>query len=151
MSRKKLDKPPVIQDLALRREFLGLTENGYTPSRARKQLNIPPSLLTLWMRDPDFKLEYQAAYEAGTDRLEDEAFRRAHDGVKKPVFQQGEKVGTVVEYSDNLMRDLLKARRPEKFRENAPVITTNVAVSQEVDSLELAKAISLLIEEQKVQ
>lgn len=151
MPKSAKSKPPVIRDLPLKRRFLELTENGYTPSRARKELGVAPALLTEWMRDPDFKLEYQAAYEAGSDRLEDEAYRRAHDGVSKPVFQQGECVGHVQEYSDTLMRDLLRARRPDKFRENAPVVNTNIALVQEPDDRELAKALTLLIAESKTQ
>lgn len=55
--------------------------------------------------------------DLGTDALEDEAVRRAHEGVLKPVFQQGKEVGHVREYSDALMVTMLKARRPEKFKD----------------------------------
>ena len=51
--------------------------------------------------------------------LEDEARRRALQGVEKPVFREGRQVGTVTEYSDTLLIFLLKARRPEKFRDRA--------------------------------
>ena len=57
------------------------------------------------------------ARDAGTDLLEDEAWRRAYSGTERPVFQNGALVGKTREYSDLLMELLLKGRRPEKFRD----------------------------------
>jgi hypothetical protein len=71
--------------------------------------------------DADFAKAWDDAYEEGTDVLEQEAFRRAAEGVEKPVFQGGVLVGTVREYSDHLMLALLKARRPQHFRERVSV------------------------------
>lgn len=59
--------------------------------------------------------------EAGTDALEDEARRRAFDGVKRPIYHGGKRVGYVLEHSDPLLMFLLRARRPEKYRERAVV------------------------------
>lgn len=67
--------------------------------------------------DPAFAAAMAEALEVATDDLEGEARRRAKDGVEKPVFQGGEQVGTVREYSDTLLIFLLKAHRPEKYRE----------------------------------
>jgi hypothetical protein len=53
-------------------------------------------------------------------RLEDEAVRRAYEGVERPVFQGGKQVGVVREYSDTLLIFLLKALRPEKYRGVVP-------------------------------
>lgn len=50
--------------------------------------------------------------------LEDEAVRRAHEGLRKPVRYKGKIVGYETEYSDSLMLALLKANNPEKFREH---------------------------------
>lgn len=68
--------------------------------------------------DADFKARWDEAVEAGIDLMEDEALRRAKDGVTKPVYYQGEVCGEVQEYSDTLLIFQLKARRPEKYREN---------------------------------
>lgn len=57
------------------------------------------------------------AFEQSIQRMEVEAQRRAVDGTRKPVYYKGVKVGAVQEYSDNLMMFLLKARRPEVYRE----------------------------------
>jgi hypothetical protein len=37
--------------------------------------------------------------------------------VKRPIYQGGKLVGHDVVYSDNLLLALLKARRPEKYRD----------------------------------
>jgi len=67
--------------------------------------------------DPAFAKAWAEAVELGTDALEDEAIRRGKDGVLKPLVSGGKIVGTVREYSDGLLNTMLKARRPEKFRE----------------------------------
>ena len=60
----------------------------------------------------DFAQRWEEAYEAGCDRIEDEAFRRATQGVEKPVYQGGVLVGTITEYSDTLMGLLMRGKRP---------------------------------------
>ena len=69
-------------------------------------------------RDPVFAAEWDDALEHACDLLEAEARRRALEGCDKPVFYQGEQCGVIREYSDTLAIVLLKAHRPEKFREN---------------------------------
>lgn len=64
-----------------------------------------------------FSEAWEAALELGTDRLEDEAVRRGVHGTLKPVYQGGKKVGDVREFSDILLIFMLKARRPERFKE----------------------------------
>jgi len=63
----------------------------------------------------DFADRYRAAEEAGTDIIEQEAIRRAVDGVDRPVYQQGTLVGHTTEYSDSLMGLMLRGRRPSRF------------------------------------
>ena len=66
--------------------------------------------------------KFRAAFEEVRGALGDvalaEAVRRAIDGVEKPVFHKGERVDTVVEYSDALLLAILRATRPE-FRDAA--------------------------------
>ena len=52
------------------------------------------------------------------DALEAEARRRAVEGVRKPIYCQGEICGTVREYSDTLLFFLLKGAMPEKYRDD---------------------------------
>ena len=67
--------------------------------------------------DPDFRARWEEAVEESTDRLEKEAYRRAHDGCEKPIYHQGAECGRVKEYSDTLLIFLMKGRRPEKYRD----------------------------------
>lgn len=62
-----------------------------------------------------FKKEWDEAEQEACDRLEEEARRRAVDGVKKFVYYKGKPVGKINEYSDLLLICLLRAHRPEKF------------------------------------
>ena len=74
--------------------------------------------------DPAFAAAWDSAIEDGTDLLEDEARRRALEGVEELIVTMGKIArnddGTpllVRRLSDTLMLALLKARRPEKYRE----------------------------------
>lgn len=67
--------------------------------------------------DEDFAKAWDDALEEAMDGLEEAAWTRAKDGHQRPVFQGGQHVGDVTEYSDTLMITLLKAHRPDKYRE----------------------------------
>ena len=51
--------------------------------------------------------------------MEDEALRRALNGTQRPVYQQGQLVGYIQEFSDTLMIFQLKARRKDKYSEKS--------------------------------
>jgi hypothetical protein len=68
-------------------------------------------------RDPAFKAACDEAIEIATDALEQEARRRALDGWEEPVFYRGEEVGRMRAYSDRLLELLLKAHRPDKYKD----------------------------------
>lgn len=74
------------------------------------------------MRDDsnEFALAWDIAKLIGAEALEDEAIRRAHDGVDEPVFYQGKAVGAVKKYSDTLLIFLLKGAMP-KYREYSKI------------------------------
>ena len=70
-------------------------------------------------RDPAFAAAWEDAEEAAVDRLEDEARRRALEGVPEPLVSAGKLVRDydgqpviIRRYSDNLLLALIKARRP---------------------------------------
>lgn len=71
--------------------------------------------------NPEFDKAFLEAREYAMDMLEGEARRRAFSGTPKPVFYKGKQVGEVKEYSDLLLIFLLKANRPEKYREKTDV------------------------------
>jgi hypothetical protein len=68
--------------------------------------------------DAKFSAAWDNAIESAIDLMEAEARRRAMKGMLKPGFYKGEKCGSVREYSDRLLMFLLKAYRPERFRDN---------------------------------
>lgn len=72
-------------------------------------------------RNEDFAIAWHDVEEETTERMEREAIRRAAEGVEKPVFQGGQHVGSIREYSDTLLIFMLKARRPEVYRDNVHV------------------------------
>lgn len=67
--------------------------------------------------DPEFAKMWADAVEVAVDKLEQEAWHRATHGVEKPIVHKGEVVGIVREPSDRLTELLLKAHRPEKYRD----------------------------------
>lgn len=80
--------------------------------------------------DPVFAQAMADALDDAVDALELEARRRALDGCERPVYHQGAQCGTILEYSDTLMIFLLKAHRPDKYRERSEVKHTGqVAVT----------------------
>jgi len=93
-------------------------------SQACRDSEVSRPTVYEWLKyDPDFRPLFEDAKEVACDILEEEARRRACEGVQKPVFGSlghgagSGQIGTVREYSDTLMIFLLKAARPEKYRE----------------------------------
>lgn len=86
----------------------------------------------LMERDEAFNEACQEARKQAAELLEDEAWRRAVTGVSKPVYQSGQLVGAVQEYSDTLLIFLMKGAMPGKYRERhevsgpggGPIVTT---------------------------
>lgn len=77
--------------------------------------------------DEEFAAEWDEAVEEGTDLLEDEARRRATEGLVQYKFDKhGDPLQNPVtggpyferQYSDTLLIVLLKSRRPNKYRDN---------------------------------
>lgn len=71
----------------------------------------------LRQNDEVFAEAWKEALEESVDLAESEMHRRAFKGTIKPVYQGGAKVGAIREYSDTLAIFLMKAHRPEKYRE----------------------------------
>ncbi len=66
------------------------------------------------------------------DRLEAEAVRRAYAGYDRPIYQRGELVGYERVYSDMLLKMLLGAAKPDKYRERVDVSGTVEQVVRQV-------------------
>lgn len=116
----------------VRATILAQLAAGYSMDAAARAAGVARQSVWQWRQeDPEFHAAFEQAYEQGTDVFEDEARRRAVEGTDKPIYQRGECVGTVREFSDGLLTLLLKARRPEAYRERQDVqlgVTGEVAV-----------------------
>lgn len=112
------------------RSFLEGLGHGLSISGAAKVAGVARSTVYEWRAaDEAFAKAWDDALEEGSDILEDEALRRAVHGVSRQVaIGSGprQKIVDLVEYSDVLLIFLLKARRPERFRENVHVRTEGV-------------------------
>lgn len=109
--------------------YLAARARRGTLSGASRAARISPNTVYQW-RETDQPGGYTAeeflaleiaAKNTHTEMLEEEADRRGHDGVLKPVFQGGKLAGKVREYSDTLLIFRLKALAPEKYRERQEV------------------------------
>ncbi len=96
--------------------FLDNLAEGATVRAAAQQAGVARSTVYAHRAaDAEFAEAWDDAYEAGNDQLEDEAHRRAVEGVDEPVFHRGEIVGHVTKYSDQLLMFLLRGRRPDRY------------------------------------
>jgi hypothetical protein len=72
-------------------------------------------------KSPVFAAQWDEAIDEAVDTLEEAAWGRARDGVQRedPIFYQGEQVGSKIirEYSDTVLLALLKAHRPNLYRD----------------------------------
>ena len=89
-----------------------------SPSQLRRPSIDQDAYLHHWRyKHEDFAAQWDEAMQVAVDALEAEARRRAVEGVDEPVYYKGQLIDTIKKYSDNLLITLLKAHRPEKFRE----------------------------------
>lgn len=108
-----------------KRAFLvSFAERGNV-TRSVQDARISRALHYHWLdTDPDYLKAFAEAREMAADNLEDEAWRRGHDGVKEVVLYQGELVMVEGEtlyritYSNDLLKTLLRANRPWKYAEH---------------------------------
>ncbi len=92
---------------------LGVVTHAATAAKIDRDLHYK------WMKsDPAYAEAFTDAETRAIDTLEREAWRRAVEGNKRPVFHQGKKCGELTEYSDVLLIFLLKGRFPERYREH---------------------------------
>lgn len=111
-----------IQSRSLRKLFLELYRKIGKASVVLRQMGLSRAWLDKWRnRSPDFLAAMGLAHEDFIDGIEEEARRRAVDGVVKDVYHHGRVVGKEKVYSDRLLAMMLKAHRPDVYRENSRV------------------------------
>jgi hypothetical protein len=112
------------QEAARKRAFLEAYAERGNVNGAARDVGIDRSAHYRWLKE-DVSGEYRAAFvEAegkAADALEQEARRRALIGTEKPVYQNGQLVGSIREYSDTLLIFLMKGAMPHKYRERVDV------------------------------
>ena len=72
-----------------------------------------------WMKCPVYAHVFELQRQRSIDIYEDEAHRRAVDGIDEPVYQGKELVGYKNKKSDELLKTLMK-HRDTSYRENQP-------------------------------
>ena len=72
-------------------------------------------------RDADFAAQWDDALEEACDKLEEEAWNLALHGTTRPIFYKGKECGEVVQHDSGMIKYLLGANRPAKYRENYSV------------------------------
>jgi hypothetical protein len=117
-ARKRV-RSPITR--AARERFLAHLGNGHTikSSAAAAAPKVPGTKAWYRLRktDAEFAELWDEALEEGIQQLEEEARRRAVEGVTVPIMYRGEQVASVQEFSDTLLIFLLKAKRPEVYRD----------------------------------
>ena len=117
-------------EAARQKAFLIHFANSGNVSNAAKATKICRRLPSKWRQeDPDgFGAEFDEAREAFCGELENEARRRAIDGINEPIVYQGliatDKKGkpvTIKRYSDALLMFLMKGNMPLKYRDRTAV------------------------------
>ena len=112
-----------------RARFLKILASSGNVSLAAHTAKISRGSLYHWReRDKGFAAAWLEAIEVATDALEAEARRRAIEGVETAIVHGGRMVRddagnplTIRRYSDTLLALLLRAHRPEKYRDK-PVL-----------------------------
>src|SRR5258708_1551551 len=88
-------------------------------------------------RKSSYAAAFADAHEEACDSLEQEARRRATEGVDEPVFYQGKECGTVRRYSDTLLIFLLKGALPSKYKDRVEQHITGKGVLGDLTDEEL--------------
>jgi hypothetical protein len=110
---------------AKKRAFLEAFKRCASISKAARLAKVNRATHYDWMQDEDYAKEFESAKPIAAQALEDEAVRRANQGVLKPVYYQGKKVGSIREYSDTLLIFLLKGALPDKYKERVASTLAN--------------------------
>jgi hypothetical protein len=143
-----------------RQKFIEVLREIPNPSEAARRAGVSRGhAYRVKGTDEEFAQAWLAALEEGVDKAEREAWRRGVEGVPRPVYgnmgedDKGRKLGTGIvgitpEFSDRMLELLLKAHRPDKFRERYSVEDDRQA-SVDERILAVAKNIEQLVREGK--
>lgn len=108
--------------LIKRYAFLAALTEGHTVKHAAALCGVAP--VTVYAHrnaDPAFAALWDEALELGIQVMEQEARRRAVDGTDKMIVSAGKVLGMERQYSDALLMFLLKAKRPDVYRDTVNI------------------------------
>ncbi len=113
-----MPKMKSIRTARRRARFLAVLAECALVARAAGAAGAARGSFYRWRyEDPTFAADWDRALAIGILTLEDEAIRRARDGVATPVYYGGKRVGMTRKPSDALLMFLLRAHRPGLYRE----------------------------------
>ena len=111
-----------------KRFVAGLAETGNVTTAVKMAGTSRTRAYELRKTDQAFAAAWGEAEQAAADKLEAETWRRAVEGIEEPLVSGGKLVRddngqpvAIRRYSDQLLIALLRAHRPEKFRERTAV------------------------------
>lgn len=118
----KPDDPNRVFHEENRNEFLRIYAQVGSISKVCQIMGIGRRTVQMYaQKHPEYRERMNEAKEECTERMEAEAIRRGTDGYEEPVFYKGVQVSTIRKFSDILLIFMLKALRPEVYRENTNV------------------------------
>lgn len=128
---RRLPRHTLAQSARAKHAFLTCYAEWANVSHACQLAGVARRNVYYWQEhDPEFAAAFHIAESAATERLEREAWRRAVEGTpyERTSYWHGEPVGTdhKIEYSDQLLMLLLRARKPETYREKVDVSVSQV-------------------------
>jgi hypothetical protein len=98
--------------------------------------------------DPVYEAAFARAKDIAANTLEDEAIRRARDGVTRAVYHQGQVVGEELVYSDTLLIFLLKGAMPARYGQPIQAnITLRIQQAAQAVADELGIDVQLILQE----
>ena len=110
--------------------FLEAIAQGLSVNHAAKKADVHFTRVHALRREnEDFRKQWNQAAELSVELLEQEAQRRAYHGTLKPVFYKGVRCGSIREYSDNMLNTLLRARKPEVYRDGGDSVNRPIAIN----------------------
>ena len=129
--------------------FLAVFRRVVNVTAAAAAAGIKPEDHYGWIRrDTVYRASWETVQDEAAQALEDEAVRRAFEGVKRPVLYKGKQVRTGrgrhskilyhTEYSDQLLLAVLKRYRPALYRERT--VTEVTGAVEIIDRLQAARA-----------
>lgn len=113
--RRSWDSTKMTKEKKL--EYIETVRRSGLLSKSAEKIGVSPgTVMSHRKSDPAFDEEVNNAMALFADDVEEELYRRAMEGVQKPIVHRGEVVTHVAEYSDRLLELAVKRHKVE-FRD----------------------------------